>query len=58
MMHTLPLSCLMPGSSFFFQATISPTFRSSYTETLAKLEHQYCKLLVRGYVTVIAHVFK
>ncbi|XP_048849639.1 LOW QUALITY PROTEIN: microtubule-actin cross-linking factor 1 [Brienomyrus brachyistius] len=27
------------------EATISPTFRSSYTETLAKLEHQYCKLL-------------
>ncbi|KPP70600.1 microtubule-actin cross-linking factor 1-like, partial [Scleropages formosus] len=27
------------------QSTISPNFRSSYSETLAKLEHQYCKLL-------------
>lgn len=28
------------------QAKVSPHFKSSYSETLAKLEHQYCKLLV------------
>lgn len=28
------------------QANVSPNFKSSYSETLAKLEHQYCKLLV------------
>ncbi|XP_069051429.1 microtubule-actin cross-linking factor 1 isoform X15 [Lepisosteus oculatus] len=28
-----------------YESKISPNFRSSYTETLAKLEHQYCKLL-------------
>lgn len=28
------------------QAKVSPNFKSSYCETLAKLEHQYCKLLV------------
>ncbi|XP_036411412.1 microtubule-actin cross-linking factor 1 [Megalops cyprinoides] len=28
-----------------YESTISPNFRSSYSETLAKLEHQYCKLL-------------
>lgn len=30
----------------FLQAQVSPNFRGSYCETLAKLEHQYCKLLV------------
>ncbi|XP_046874566.1 microtubule-actin cross-linking factor 1 isoform X2 [Hypomesus transpacificus] len=28
-----------------YETNISPNFRSSYSETLAKLEHQYCKLL-------------
>ncbi|KAJ8000014.1 hypothetical protein DPEC_G00200410 [Dallia pectoralis] len=28
-----------------YQAKVSPNFRSSYSETLAKLENQYCKLL-------------
>lgn len=28
------------------QAKVSPNFKNSYSETLAKLEHQYCKLLV------------
>lgn len=28
------------------QAKVSPHFKSNYSETLAKLEHQYCKLLV------------
>lgn len=28
------------------QAKVSPNFKSNYSETLAKLEHQYCKLLV------------
>ncbi|RVE66770.1 hypothetical protein OJAV_G00110690 [Oryzias javanicus] len=28
-----------------YEAEVSPNFRSSYSETLAKLEHQYCKLL-------------
>ncbi|XP_071357168.1 microtubule-actin cross-linking factor 1 isoform X17 [Trachinotus anak] len=28
-----------------YEAKVSPNFRSSYSETLAKLEHQYCKLL-------------
>ncbi|KAG5842290.1 hypothetical protein ANANG_G00176050 [Anguilla anguilla] len=28
-----------------YESTISPNFHSSYSETLAKLEHQYCKLL-------------
>ncbi|KAK1880814.1 Microtubule-actin cross-linking factor 1 isoforms 1/2/3/5, partial [Dissostichus eleginoides] len=27
------------------EAKVSPNFKSSYSETLAKLEHQYCKLL-------------
>lgn len=33
--------CFVP-----FQAKVSSNFKSSYCETLAKLEHQYCKLLV------------
>ncbi|KAM3858524.1 microtubule-actin cross-linking factor 1, isoforms 1/2/3/4/5 [Diretmus argenteus] len=28
-----------------YEAHVSPNFKSSYSETLAKLEHQYCKLL-------------
>ncbi|XP_036070195.1 microtubule-actin cross-linking factor 1 isoform X6 [Oryzias melastigma] len=28
-----------------YEADVSPNFRSNYSETLAKLEHQYCKLL-------------
>ncbi|XP_028819114.1 microtubule-actin cross-linking factor 1 isoform X6 [Denticeps clupeoides] len=28
-----------------YELRVSPNFRSSYSETLAKLEHQYCKLL-------------
>uniref|UniRef100_G3NBA0 Microtubule actin crosslinking factor 1 n=1 Tax=Gasterosteus aculeatus TaxID=69293 RepID=G3NBA0_GASAC len=28
-----------------YEAKVSPNFKSSYCETLAKLEHQYCKLL-------------
>ncbi|XP_070777395.1 microtubule-actin cross-linking factor 1, isoforms 1/2/3/4/5 [Enoplosus armatus] len=28
-----------------FEAKVSPNFKNSYSETLAKLEHQYCKLL-------------
>ncbi|KAJ8384944.1 hypothetical protein AAFF_G00196100 [Aldrovandia affinis] len=28
-----------------YESTISHNFRSSYSETLAKVEHQYCKLL-------------
>ncbi|XP_066573304.1 microtubule-actin cross-linking factor 1 isoform X12 [Amia ocellicauda] len=28
-----------------YQSKISPNFHSSYTDTLGKLEHQYCKLL-------------
>ncbi|KAG7457647.1 hypothetical protein MATL_G00229410 [Megalops atlanticus] len=28
-----------------YESSISPNFRISYSETLAKLEHQYCKLL-------------
>ncbi|KAM7373560.1 hypothetical protein PAMP_008402 [Pampus punctatissimus] len=28
-----------------YEAKVSPNFKSSYSETLAKLEHQYCKLL-------------
>ncbi|KAM6959202.1 microtubule-actin cross-linking factor 1 [Aplochiton taeniatus] len=28
-----------------YEAVVSPNFKSSYSETLAKLEHQYCKLL-------------
>ncbi|XP_062386268.1 microtubule-actin cross-linking factor 1 isoform X13 [Sardina pilchardus] len=28
-----------------YESSVSPNFRSSYSETLAKLEHQYCKLL-------------
>ncbi|XP_056154000.1 microtubule-actin cross-linking factor 1 [Lampris incognitus] len=28
-----------------YEANVSPNFRSNYSETLAKLEHQYCKLL-------------
>uniref|UniRef100_A0A3Q3LE35 Microtubule actin crosslinking factor 1a n=1 Tax=Mastacembelus armatus TaxID=205130 RepID=A0A3Q3LE35_9TELE len=27
-----------------YEAKVSPNFKSSYSETLAKLEHQYCKL--------------
>lgn len=27
---------------------MSPNFRASYTETLGKLETQYCKLMVSG----------
>ncbi|TNN50810.1 Microtubule-actin cross-linking factor 1, isoforms 1/2/3/5 [Liparis tanakae] len=27
-----------------YEARVSPNFRSNYSETLAKLEHQYCKL--------------
>ncbi|XP_068188918.1 microtubule-actin cross-linking factor 1 isoform X15 [Antennarius striatus] len=28
-----------------YETKVSPNFKSSYSETLAKLEHQYCKLL-------------
>ncbi|KAM4630179.1 microtubule-actin cross-linking factor 1 isoform 2-T2 [Polymixia lowei] len=28
-----------------YEANVSPNFKSNYSETLAKLEHQYCKLL-------------
>ncbi|XP_074468757.1 microtubule-actin cross-linking factor 1, isoforms 1/2/3/4/5 isoform X2 [Sebastes fasciatus] len=28
-----------------YEARVSPNYKSSYSETLAKLEHQYCKLL-------------
>nr|XP_046274634.1 microtubule-actin cross-linking factor 1 isoform X9 [Scatophagus argus] len=28
-----------------YEAKVSPNFKSNYSETLAKLEHQYCKLL-------------
>uniref|UniRef100_A0A3Q3VRT8 Uncharacterized protein n=1 Tax=Mola mola TaxID=94237 RepID=A0A3Q3VRT8_MOLML len=28
-----------------YEAKVSPNFKNSYSETLAKLEHQYCKLL-------------
>uniref|UniRef100_A0A673B6B6 Microtubule actin crosslinking factor 1 n=1 Tax=Sphaeramia orbicularis TaxID=375764 RepID=A0A673B6B6_9TELE len=28
-----------------YEPKVSPNFKSSYSETLAKLEHQYCKLL-------------
>uniref|UniRef100_A0A4W5QBU4 Microtubule actin crosslinking factor 1 n=1 Tax=Hucho hucho TaxID=62062 RepID=A0A4W5QBU4_9TELE len=28
-----------------YETKVSPNFRSSYSDTLAKLEHQYCKLL-------------
>ncbi|KAI1901789.1 hypothetical protein AGOR_G00038010 [Albula goreensis] len=31
-----------------YESTISPNFCSSYSETLAKLEHQYCKLLLES----------
>ena len=36
----IELYCLIP------QAKVSPNFKNNYSETLAKLEHQYCKLLV------------
>lgn len=34
------------ASLSLLQAKVSPNFKSSYSETLAKLENQYCKLLV------------
>ncbi|XP_061786769.1 microtubule-actin cross-linking factor 1 isoform X2 [Nerophis lumbriciformis] len=37
------MSCLQEARSY--EAKVSPNFKSSYCETLAKLEHQYCKLL-------------
>ncbi|XP_060948240.1 microtubule-actin cross-linking factor 1 isoform X2 [Limanda limanda] len=37
------LSSLQEARSY--EAKVSPNFKSSYSETLAKLEHQYCKLL-------------
>uniref|UniRef100_A0A3Q2DDD3 Calponin-homology (CH) domain-containing protein n=1 Tax=Cyprinodon variegatus TaxID=28743 RepID=A0A3Q2DDD3_CYPVA len=37
------LSSLQEARSY--QAKVSPNFKGSYSETLAKLEHQYCKLL-------------
>lgn len=40
------LQFLMIFFLFLYQADVSPNFRSNYSETLAKLEHQYCKLLV------------
>lgn len=42
--HSLILYCPV------LQAKVSANFKSSYSETLAKLEHQYCKLLVSGFV--------
>ncbi|XP_034017058.1 microtubule-actin cross-linking factor 1 isoform X22 [Thalassophryne amazonica] len=36
------LSSLQEARSY--EAKVSPNFKSSYSETLAKLEHQYCKL--------------
>ncbi|KAM4725474.1 microtubule-actin cross-linking factor 1 isoform 3-T3 [Anableps anableps] len=37
------LSSLQEARSY--EAKVSPNFKGSYSETLAKLEHQYCKLL-------------
>lgn len=37
---------VMKLSGPLLQAKVSPNFKSNYSETLAKLEHQYCKLLV------------
>ncbi|XP_061753233.1 microtubule-actin cross-linking factor 1 isoform X17 [Nerophis ophidion] len=37
------MSCLQEARSY--EAKVSPNFKSNYCETLAKLEHQYCKLL-------------
>ncbi|CAB1420218.1 unnamed protein product [Pleuronectes platessa] len=37
------LSSLQEARSY--EAKVTPNFKSSYSETLAKLEHQYCKLL-------------
>ncbi|CAL8397015.1 unnamed protein product, partial [Gadus morhua 'NCC'] len=31
-----------------YQGKVSPNFKNSYCETMAKLEHQYCKLLERS----------
>lgn len=34
------------GAFLILQGKMSPNFRASYTETLSKLETQYCKLMV------------
>lgn len=39
---------------FLLQPSVSSNFRSSYSETLAKLENQYCKLLVSVYLVLMA----
>lgn len=45
--HTLSqLSSVIKYSCPFLQAKVSPNYKISYSDTLAKLEHQYCKLLV------------
>lgn len=36
------------GNAFIPQGKMSQNFRASYTETLGKLETQYCKLMVSG----------
>lgn len=39
-------------SAFIPQGKMSQNFRASYTETLGKLETQYCKLMVSGSVCI------
>lgn len=36
----------MTGAFLILQGKMSANFRASYTETLGKLETQYCKLMV------------
>lgn len=40
--------CQVTGAFFLLQGKMSQNFRASYTETLGKLETQYCKLMVSG----------
>lgn len=40
--------CRVTGAFFILQGKMSQNFRASYTETLGKLETQYCKLMVSG----------
>uniref|UniRef100_A0A671V6L6 Microtubule actin crosslinking factor 1 n=1 Tax=Sparus aurata TaxID=8175 RepID=A0A671V6L6_SPAAU len=39
------------------EAKVSPNFKNNYSETLAKLEHQYCKLLVSLRERTSLHAF-
>lgn len=53
--QAMPSRVGLTGAFFILQGKMSQNFRASYTETLGKLETQYCKLMVSGFPVGFQH---